>query len=66
MRGPKVHWSKMLKAFCDGSAGGLVRIELRRLDLIDYRASGYFLTKLGRKRAERLGYVSPSRKPESP
>lgn len=53
----KTHYTRLLKAFIDGSAGGLARIELQRLDLVKYAVGGWMLTERGKLRAERLGYL---------
>jgi hypothetical protein len=61
----KPHYTKLLKDFVNGSASGLARLELYRLDLVktivihqgwSYECQ-YVLTDRGRARAERLGYM---------
>lgn len=55
----KPHWSKMLRAFINGSSTGFARLELVRLDLIKMCAPGpkYCLTTRGKLRAEKFGWL---------
>jgi hypothetical protein len=58
----KPHYTILLRAFIDGRSGGLDRIELRRLGLIEVSGPGpkgprYRLTARGKERARRLGYL---------